>query len=238
MWASAGPSLSSSSPKQWKSDGCVKIYNSVSTKLPRLNPRKKIIESPAMEKARVSVHWRAQCHAKWPRGATALQHSSGFEPKSPDLLWLTLTTKPLVRINYSKKLYMTRRIFATCKLLQLMLSRTGLSYFGIFKLNIKARNEIREFLNANLWSICRCAVQFESEQTPFPLTGRRLRPAALHRIRFGTCCFVPISYAYSETSDWWKDWEKRWALLWFFSFHMKKKSDSSRHEIYKALKRC
>ena len=30
MWASAGPGPSSSSPKQWKSDGRVKIYNSVS----------------------------------------------------------------------------------------------------------------------------------------------------------------------------------------------------------------
>ena len=28
IWASAGPGPSSSSPKQWESDGCVKIYNS------------------------------------------------------------------------------------------------------------------------------------------------------------------------------------------------------------------
>ena len=39
-------------------------------------------------------------------------------------------------------------------------------------------------------AICsRCAVRFESEQTPFPLAGSRFRPAAfsaLHRIRFGT----------------------------------------------------
>ena len=33
----------------------------------------------------------------------------------------------------------------------------------------------------------RGAVLFEAEQTPFPLTGRRYRPAALHRIQFGTC---------------------------------------------------
>ena len=39
--------------------------------------------------------------------------------------------------------------------------------------------------------LSRCAVRFESEQTPFTRTGRRFRPAALHRIRFGTCCFVP-----------------------------------------------
>ena len=36
MWASAGPGPSSNSPKQWKSErshGCVKIYNSVSTRI-------------------------------------------------------------------------------------------------------------------------------------------------------------------------------------------------------------
>ena len=44
----------------------------------------------------------------------------------------------------------------------------------------------------------RCAVLFESEQTPFSWTGRRLRSAALHRIRFGTYWFIPVSYFYSE----------------------------------------
>ena len=34
MWASAGPGPSSSSPKQCKSDGRVKIYNSVSARSP------------------------------------------------------------------------------------------------------------------------------------------------------------------------------------------------------------
>ena len=45
------------------------------------------------------------------------------------------------------------------------------------------------------------AVRFESEQTPYSRTGSRFRPAALHRIRFGTCCFVAMSYFYSETND-------------------------------------
>ena len=44
---------------------------------------------------------------------------------------------------------------------------------------------VSKILRAAIWS--RCAVRFESEQTPFPRTGRRFRPAALHRIRFGTC---------------------------------------------------
>ena len=41
MWASARQGLSSSSPKQWKSDGRVKIYNSVSTSLPQTKSKKK-----------------------------------------------------------------------------------------------------------------------------------------------------------------------------------------------------
>ena len=32
---------------------------------------------------------------------------------------------------------------------------------------------------------------------------------------FGTCCFVPMSYFYSETNDWSKDWAKQWARLWY-----------------------
>ena len=37
---------------------------------------------------------------------------------------------------------------------------------------------------------------------PFlPWTGRRLRYAALHRIRFGTPSFVPMPYFYLETSE-------------------------------------
>ena len=45
------------------------------------------------------------------------------------------------------------------------------------------------------------AVRFVSERTPFLQAGRRFRSAALHRIRFGTCCFVLMSYVYSETND-------------------------------------
>ena len=62
---------------------------------------------------------------------------------------------------------------------------------------------VSTLLRAFIWS--RCAVLFESEQTPFSWTDRQFRPAALHRIRFGTCCFVPMSYFYSETNEWSKD---------------------------------
>ena len=51
----------------------------------------------------MSPHWLAQCHAKWLRRCTAFQNTSGIKPRLPDAVLLTLTTKPLVRINYSKK---------------------------------------------------------------------------------------------------------------------------------------
>ena len=100
---------------------------------------------------------------------------------------------------------------------------------------------ISKLLRAAIWS--RCAVWFESEQTPLSRTGHWLRSAALHRILFGTCCFVPISYFYSETNEWLKDWAKRWTLLWSATisrqfhrnFHFTWKSDSSLPDIYKAL---
>ena len=55
---------------------------------------------------------------------------------------------------------------------------------------------VSKILRAAIWR--RCAVQFESEQTPFPQTCLWFRPAALYRIWFGTCCFVPMSCFYSE----------------------------------------
>ena len=42
MWASAGPGPSSSSPKQCKSDGRVKIYISVSARSPLMRERSNI----------------------------------------------------------------------------------------------------------------------------------------------------------------------------------------------------
>ena len=59
---------------------------------------------------------------------------------------------------------------------------------------------VSKLLRAAIWS--RCAVRFESEQIPFPRTGRPCRTAALHRIRFWICGFVPMSYFCSETNEW------------------------------------
>ena len=56
MWASPGPGPSSSSPKQWKSDGRVKIYNSVSARLPLTKSKKKNYrERSNIKSARVSA---------------------------------------------------------------------------------------------------------------------------------------------------------------------------------------
>ena len=89
-----------------------------------------------------------------------------------------------------------------------------------------------KLLRAAIWS--RCAVQFEFEQTPFAQTGRRLRSAALRRIRFGTGGFNPMLHFYSETNEWSQDWARRWARLWSAAtscqFHR-----SLRRDIYKAL---
>ena len=41
------------------------------------------------------------------------------------------------------------------------------------------------------------AVWSESEQSTFSRTSIQFRPAALHRILFGTCSFVPMPYFYS-----------------------------------------
>ena len=90
-----------------------------------------------------------------------------------------------------------------------------------------------------------CAVLLESEQTPFPWKGLWLGSAALHRIRFGTCNFVPMLYFYSETNEWLQDWAKQWELLWSattsrqfrWNFHFPwKKNYSLLPNIYKASK--
>ena len=80
---------------------------------------------------------------------------------------------------------------------------------------------VSKLLLAAIWR--RCAVLFEFEQTPFSRTGCWFRSAALHRIRFGTCCFVAMSYFYSETNDWLKDGTKPWAQLWSATTPLKNK---------------
>ena len=51
---------------------------------------------------------------KMTRSCRRIQHSSGIEPISPDILQLTLTTKSLIRINCLKKTVYNSSYFATC----------------------------------------------------------------------------------------------------------------------------
>ena len=101
------------------------------------------------------MHWQAQCHAKLPRHSRRIQHSLGIEIISPDSLQPVLTTKPLVRI--------TRHT--------LPLATDFLAYrtvvLGFFNLNIKARHEIREFLNKLLYSVEQCAPFWTRGYAPF-----------------------------------------------------------------------
>ena len=101
-----------------------------------------------------------------------------------------------------------------------------------------------KLLRAAIWSCC--VVQLEFEQTPFPRTGRRLRSAAWNIIRLGTCGFDPMSYCFTQRPMTDRKIERsdgrcfgRQQLLADsieISFHMNRKSDSSRPDIYKALK--
>ena len=89
------------------------------------NPRKNNYRERSNTKSRVSVHWRAQCHQKWPRGGREFEHPAGIEPKSLDLLPLTLTTEPYICIDLSKKsvydlLYLTTwNRFSACRIVVL-----------------------------------------------------------------------------------------------------------------------
>ena len=51
-------------------------------------------------KARVSVHWQAQCHAKW--GCREFQYPAGIKSSS-NSHWLTFTNKPQIYINLPGK---------------------------------------------------------------------------------------------------------------------------------------
>ena len=75
------------------------------------NPRKK---RAAIQKVRKSVHWWAQCHAKWQSGCREFQHPTGIKHEPPYSLRLTLTTKPWIRVNLQKKMVYNLMCFATC----------------------------------------------------------------------------------------------------------------------------
>ena len=89
-------------------------------------------------------------------------------------------------------------------------------------------------------------VQLEQSEKDNPaqrlsLTGRQQYKATLHRIWFGTCGFVPMSYFYSETNERSKQWALLCSITTSRQYHRKfhftwQKSDSSLLKIYKSIK--
>ena len=96
---------------------------------------------------------------------------------------------------------------------------------------------------AAIWSLC--SVQYKFEQAPFSRGGLLFRSAALCRIQFSTCWFIPMPCFYSETNEWLKRLSKsmstallsnNFSPIWLKTlFHMTKKSDLLLPKIYKAL---
>ena len=70
------------------------------------------------------MHWRAQGHAKCPRGSRGFQHATGFESMLSYSLLLTSTTKPWVHINllrrteYDESYLATLNCFFACRIQQ------------------------------------------------------------------------------------------------------------------------
>ena len=145
------------------------------------------------------------------------QHSSGIEPMSPDSLRLSLTTKPLIHISCWKKTAYVSSYFATCnRFFSVQDCRTRifqLEYQGQTRfLRILERKplidtsyRIRHSLELK-WNIFIshnfCSMLIEQlinlEKVKTFSTSKKWK---LYRIQFETCCFVPMSYFYSETND-------------------------------------
>ena len=101
------------------------------------------------------MHWLAQCHAKWPRAASSfstLWEIVRIEPKLPGLLETAWTTEPWVcmklypsskKTGYDSSYLATWNLFFACRIMIVV--------FRLLRLNIKARHNIPEFLNTNLW---------------------------------------------------------------------------------------
>ena len=157
--ASAGPGPSSSSPKQWKSGGSVKIYNFVST-------RSLLTKSKKKNLSRAKQYEKRACQSTDGLTQNGLGTAERFitdhksnpsrpthcESHSPLSHWFVSIAR--------KNRYMTHRV-----------SPPATDFFGyrtvvlgLFKFNIKARYEIREFLNANLWLIHLIAFEIDWRQ--------------------------------------------------------------------------
>ena len=150
MWASAGLGTSSSSPKQWKSDGRFKIYNSVSARLLLTKYKKKEYrERSFIKSARVSA-----LTGLVPRKMAEEQKSiSVLIRNRTQVDRLSVTHLNSYAINPYHGFEITGMWLVVFRHLQPIFFAYRTVVLRLFKLNIKARHEIPEFLNANLWSI-------------------------------------------------------------------------------------
>ena len=166
------------------------IYNSVSPRSPLTKSKgKKIYRAVRAHniKARESVHWRAQCHAKWPRGSREFQHSSGIEPKANHFAGLSEThlnhsAIGLYQLPEKNSTGPTTGLIIFCQLHWTVilgwfkLYRTVI--LGWFKLNIKARvarHEIQRKCNnmkkRSTWNLQRIQTLLTLEPTQYCKSG-------------------------------------------------------------------
>ena len=104
--------------------------------------------------------------------------------------------------DWKSKLILSNVTLVTSNYMAFLFRTDLAASFGCYRFRITP-DIVSKLLRTAIWSLC--AVQFESEQTSFPRTGRRLWPAALHRIQIGTCGFVPkiTSYVICLLRDQW-----------------------------------
>ena len=109
---------------------------------------------------------------------------------SSDSLQPVLTTRPLVRIDCSKKTEYDSLYFATCNQF-FCLQDCSTQIFQVEYQGQLRNTRILEFkplISTSYHILHRLELKY------FPQTLCWFKPAALHRIWFGTCCFVPMSY--------------------------------------------
>ena len=141
LWASAGQGPNSSSPKQCKSDGCVKIDNSVRARLP-LRKSNENQSAEIWNHAYQCIDWLSarQNGQKAAEGFSALLESN--------LSHLTLCYSPwplsheFVLWSSEKKNSICLVVFCNLQLFFLCVYRIVVLW--LFKLNIKTRHEIPE----------------------------------------------------------------------------------------------
>ena len=169
--------------------------------------------------ARAAVHWLAQCQAKQPMGSREFQAFSTVQESDPYCSTHYDLPEPLsnelVPIHWKKRI-LSRHISQPCTSFSLAcIGRhwhasfyMAFKHFISFATNMAANSGCNRFrimpdiisklLRAAIWSCC--AAQLESEQTPFCLTGSGFWSAALQKVGFRTCGFLPMSYFYLETN--------------------------------------